>query len=115
MTNQQHEVHGTAPIPAEKDVSHAAITINRPLADVEAALQRFAVPGMADVQPAPGDKGVEIRVQVDKATADAAAGVLGTYEGHTVGGKLKNALRLIKAQLETGEVPTVDGQPSGRD
>ena len=115
MAHADDVVHGTAPIQAEKGIHRAAITIKRPLADVKSAVKQFGLPGTAEVNEAPADKGVEIRVEVDDAHEASSAHLLELYKGNNTTDKLKNALRTIKARVETGEVPTVDGQPSGRD
>lgn len=114
MATDTEVVHGTAPIQAGKGIHRAAITVKRPLADVESAIHQFGLPGRAELDVAPADKGVEIRVEVDE-REDLSNHLLDAYKGHTLTHKLKQALRTIKSQIETGEVPTVDGQPSGRD
>jgi hypothetical protein len=66
-------------------------------------------PGVtADVRPAPGGRGTELTVRVDDATrldhgSSAAARLL-----------LLRGLRTFKSLVETGEAPTITGQPAAR-
>ena len=97
---------------------HAATTVNRPRDQVE-DLWRGTGPdyaGDADVsfKEAPGDRGTEIHVVLDR---DAPAGVLGEAVQKVFGSdplaKLKDDLRRFKALAETGEVPRSSGTPEG--
>lgn len=115
MTTRFDEVHGTAPIHTEKSVARAAITIKRPLDEVELALKDFALPGIVELAQAPGDRGVEVRVALNADVIPAASHLLETTNGTSRSAPLKGALRALKAKLEAGETPTVEGQPSGRD
>jgi uncharacterized membrane protein len=99
---------------------HAATTVNRPRDQVE-ELWRTSGPGPdyandADVsfKDAPGDRGTEIHVVLDR---DTPAGVLGEALQKLFGteplAKLKDDLRRFKALAETGEVPRSSGTPEG--
>jgi uncharacterized membrane protein len=99
---------------------HAAVTVNRPRDEVEDMWRsRRDGPdygGDADVsfKDAPGDRGTEIHVILDR---DAPAGVLGEAVQKLLGteplAKLKDDLRRFKAVAETGEVPRSSGSPEG--
>ena len=115
MTTQFDAVHGTAPIQADNSVARAAITIKRPLVEVELALRDFALPGSVELAEAPGDRGVEVRAELSDAVIPAASHLLEPFKGASDSARVKSALRALKARLETGETPTVEGQSSGRD
>ena len=115
MTTQLEEVHGTAPIRANDGVARAAITIKRPLEEIESALRKFALPGLVDLAEAPGDRGIEVRVALNEDAMPGASHLLESYKGASDSARFKSALKALKATLETGETPTVEGQPSGRD
>jgi hypothetical protein len=72
----------------------AAITVNRPLDDVQRLWREAGLEATAQFKSAPGDHGTEIRVADDDA-------------------KLKDVLRHFKARVETGEVPRSDSTPEG--
>src|SRR3954451_8678365 len=72
----------------------AAITVNRPLEEVERRWRDAGAEATVQFKPAPGDRGTEIH-----AASDAA--------------KLKDVLRNFKALVETGEVPRSDATPEG--
>jgi uncharacterized membrane protein len=65
--------------------------------------------------PAPGGRGTEVKLDMEYATR---AGVLGAGLGRLFGGApaalVSGDLRPLKQALETGEVPTTEGQPSAR-
>ena len=65
-------------------------------------------------ETAPGDRGTEIRVELDHAPK---AGKLGEVVGKVAGAEplaeLKDELRHFKQRLETGEIPRPDGTPEG--
>lgn len=99
---------------------HAAATVNLPREQVEeqwrSASQHLDYAGDADVtfKDAPGDRGTEIHVLLDR---DAPAGVIGEAVQKLLGkeplAKLKDDLRHFKAIAETGEVPRSSGSPEG--
>jgi hypothetical protein len=65
-------------------------------------------------RPAPGDRGTEIHVDLQKSSA---GGPLGELVQRLTGGpalaKVKDDLRRFKQYAETGEVPRSDGTPEG--
>jgi uncharacterized membrane protein len=65
-------------------------------------------------EPAPGDEGTEVRVSLQY---DPRAGKLGAFVAKltrdAAGSQVGDALRRMKALLEAGEIPTIDGQPVG--
>ncbi len=65
-------------------------------------------------KPAPGDRGTEIHVDLEKG---APGGRLGEAVGKLVGGaplaKVKDELRRFKQRAETGEIPRSDAVPEG--
>jgi uncharacterized membrane protein len=97
---------------------HAAVTIGRPVGEVE-ALWASGGPdyhGDADVsfKAAPGDRGTEVHVILDR---DAPAGVIGEAVQKLLGTEplatLKDDLRRFKAMVEVGEIARSDGSPEG--
>ncbi|WP_438026455.1 SRPBCC family protein [Sorangium sp. So ce233] len=65
--------------------------------------------------PAPGGRGTEVRVTIDY---EAPAGALGRAVAKVFGEEpdqqLRDDLRHFKQLMEAGEIPTIEGQPSGR-
>ena len=72
----------------------AAITVNRPLEEVERHWRDAGAEATVQFKPAPGDRGTEIHAEGDAA-------------------KLKDWLRNFKARVETGEIPRSDATPEG--
>lgn len=71
--------------------------------------------GRVDFRDAPGDRGTEVHVWLEwdppgGRVAKLVATIFGKDPQHEVG----NALRRFRQIMETGTVPTVDGQPTGR-
>ncbi len=93
--------------------SKAAITVNRPRAEVERLWQSS---GHADTpatfKDAPGDRGTEIYVDVEQGGKLAELGQKLT--GKEPLAKAKDDLRRFKQLAETGEIITTEGQTSGR-
>ena len=71
--------------------------------------------GEVTFRPAPGGRGTEVRVSM---TYDPPAGALGRFFAKLLGddpvGLLQQDLRRLKQIVETGEIITTQGQPSGR-
>src|SRR5438105_4366540 len=67
--------------------------------------------GVLEFAPAPGGRGTELTAEVRYATAGGrlAAGLRGGPEAI-----VREGLRRVKAVIEAGEIPTVEGQPSAR-
>lgn len=71
--------------------------------------------GAVTFEDAPGGRGTEIHVEL---TYTPPAGVLGAAVAKLFGeepkGQIADDLRRLRALLETGEVPTIEGQPSDK-
>ncbi|MCK9530799.1 MAG: SRPBCC family protein [Gammaproteobacteria bacterium] len=69
--------------------------------------------GMVTFLPAPGGRGTEVHLclayRPGSATLTAVTRLLGTVNAQVI----KEELRRFKQWMETGEVPTIEGQPSG--
>ena len=112
-TSQLHDTHGTARIPADNVVSRS-MTIFKTVAEVRRAWDESGIPGEPEIKPAPGNRGAIITVELPKSDEESYKGALSSYKGNSISQKLEVALRELKGRLETGEVATTDGQPSGR-
>jgi uncharacterized membrane protein len=70
--------------------------------------------GTVRFEPAPADEGTEVTVQLEY---DPPGGKLGALVAKLTGDEAKqqvaDALRRFKALMETGEMPTTEGQPVG--
>jgi hypothetical protein len=63
---------------------------------------------------APGDRGTEIHVDLEKTAPGGKLGeMLMKLSGKEPLAKVKDGLRRFKAQFETGEIPRSDGTPEG--
>jgi hypothetical protein len=63
---------------------------------------------------APGDRGTEIHVDLEKTAPGGKLGeMLMKLSGKEPLAKVKDDLRRFKAQFETGEIPRSDGVPEG--
>jgi uncharacterized membrane protein len=70
--------------------------------------------GSARFAPAPGDRGTEVRVEIEfEPPSGAVHGVMARVFGHEPHLELDEDLRRLKQLLEAGEVATADGQPHG--
>ena len=102
--------------------SRTAITIDRPRDEVE-RLWRSAEhrPAYVDdagaavtFKKAPGDRGTEIHVDLERTTPGGKLGeVVQKLVGTAPLAKVKDDLRHFKQRVETGEVPRSDGSPEG--
>ena len=100
--------------------NRSAITILRPREEVQRRWaeqqQNFSEAGEATVTfaDAPGDRGTEIHVDLERGTP---GGKLGEAAQKLLGSdplaKVKDDLRRFKQQVETGEIPRSDGAPEG--
>jgi uncharacterized membrane protein len=102
--------------------SKAAITVHRSPEEVErlwrSSEHRPEYTANADAavrfRKAPGDRGTEIHVDLEK---DVPGGKLGELVQQLVStpalAKVKDDLRRFKQHVETGEVPRSDGTPEG--
>jgi uncharacterized membrane protein len=99
----------------------SAITINRSEPEIASQLGQ-ADPLLSDEEvqiayaPAPGGRGTEVRVRLEKRVP---GGVVGQKVAAIVGTdpqrELDDALRRFKQLVETGEVVRSDGSPDGTD
>ncbi|HEX8068111.1 MAG TPA: hypothetical protein VF520_16455 [Thermoleophilaceae bacterium] len=87
----------------------AAITVNRPRAEVERLWQDGDY--AATFKDAPGDRGTEIHLELDDASA--VGEVVGKLTGSDPLSEAKDRLRRFKQRVETGEVARSDGTPEG--
>lgn len=111
--SQLHETHGTAPIPPDEVVSRS-MTIFKTVAEVRRAWDSSGIPGEPEIKPAPGNRGATITVELPRNDEDSFKHALSPYQGSSISQQLEAALRELKGKLETGEVATTEGQPSGR-
>jgi hypothetical protein len=81
---------------------------------VEAAWNDSGIPGIPTFAEAPGNRGIDLSVELPTRNNDDAEHRLSPYEGESTDQRLESALWTLKARVETGEVATVEGQPSGR-
>ncbi|WP_437813466.1 SRPBCC family protein [Sorangium sp. So ce1078] len=81
---------------------------SREPADIENA-------GSVRFVPAPGGRGTEVHVTIDyKAPAGALGRAIAKVFGEEPDQQLRDDLRHFKQLMEAGEIPTIEGQPSGR-
>src|SRR4051812_28267069 len=119
------ELRGHGPVVDSGGVgmsSRTAITVNRPRDEVERLWRspgyRPAYIDEADAavtfKDAPGDRGTEIHVDLERSTAGGKLGeVVQKLVGSAPLAKVKDDLRHFKQRVETGEVPRSDGSPEG--
>ena len=114
MTGTQYETaHGTVRLP-DDDTAWRSMRIRAPREAVEAAWNESGIPGSATFANAPGDRGIDLSVEVPKKDNDDAEHRLSPYAGKSLDEQLESALWNLKALIETGEVATTQGQSSGR-
>ena len=102
--------------------SKAAITVLLPEQEVQGLWQSSeyrpeyieSSDAAVTFRPAPGDRGTEIHVDLEKS---APGGKLGEMVQKLAGSdplpKVKDDLRRFKQHVETGEIPRSDGAPEG--
>jgi uncharacterized membrane protein len=72
--------------------------------------------GSVHFEPAPGERGTQVKVVLNyNAPAGKFGALLAKLFGQEPGQIIEEDLRRLKQILETGEIATVEGQPSGRD
>lgn len=70
--------------------------------------------GSVTFRAAPGDRGTEVAVVMDYIPPAGAAGaMLAKLFGRSADGMIRDDLRNFKRLMETGEIPTTQGQPRG--
>lgn len=104
--------------PGERRVEWDALVINDEPGRLIAWRSREGseVPNAGTVRfdPAPGDEGTEVTVTLDYDPPAGKAGImLAKLSGEEAGQQVSEALRRLKALMEAGEIPTIDGQPVG--
>ena len=87
--------------------NHAAITVNRSREEVK-RLWNAEVNGTVTFADAPGDRGTEIHVELNR-SGNPVSKLLGTKAL----AKVKDELRRFKQRVETGEIPRSDATPEG--
>jgi uncharacterized membrane protein len=71
--------------------------------------------GLVEFQSAPGNRGTEVRVELSYNPPGGAFGAtLANLLGEDPEFQVQEDLRHLKQFLETGEIPTTEGQPTGR-
>jgi uncharacterized membrane protein len=71
--------------------------------------------GSVEFAPGPGGRGTLVRVELEyRPPAGVAAAKLASLFGEAPEQKIREDLRRLKQLLETGEIATTEGQPSGR-
>ncbi len=71
--------------------------------------------GVVMFQPAPGNRGTEVRVHMEyKAPVGSLGALLAKVLGKEPDLQIREDLRRLKMYLETGQIITVEGQSSGR-
>jgi hypothetical protein len=105
----------TADVHNDGDTVRRSVTIRRPQPEVRRAWESAGIPGDAQFDAAPGDLGTELRVIAPRDQQSALKEIIGSWTSDDPGESLSTRLRQFKAQLETGEVATTHGQPSGRE
>jgi uncharacterized membrane protein len=102
--------------------AHAAITVHRPLEEVErlwrSSEYRPSYIEEADAavrfSEAPGDRGTEIHVDLEREVPGGRlGGTVAKLTGAQPLAKVKDDLRRFKQHVETGEIPRSDGSPEG--
>jgi len=73
-----------------------------------------SVDAAVSFRPAPGDRGTEIHIDLEKTAPGGKLGeMLMKLTGKEPLSKVKDDLRRFKAKFETGEIPRSDGTPEG--
>ena len=71
--------------------------------------------GTVRFETAPGDEGTEVKVQIEyDPPGGKLAALLAKVTGEEPGQQVADMLRRFKALMEAGEIPTTEGQTSGR-
>jgi uncharacterized membrane protein len=103
-------------------MNKAAVTVHRPRDEVQRLWQSSeyrpqyieATHAAVTFTDAPGDRGTEIRVDLEK---DSSGGKLGEIVQKLTGAaplaKVKDDLRRFKQHVETGVIPRSEGSPEG--
>lgn len=104
-----------ASIHRDGDTVRRSVTIRRPMSEVQREFAAEGIAGEPAFSRAPGDLGIEVRVVAPRDQQSALKEIIGSWTSDDPGESLSTKLRQFKARLETGEVATTIGQPSGRE
>ncbi len=92
-----------------------SVTIMLPRDEVMAAWRKTDFPEDAEFSDAPGDQGTMITVMIPDAAPKTALGsAFETLMRKNPADAVEKALRHFKEMTEAGEIPSTDGQPSGK-
>lgn len=114
-TKDEARTSTSADILDDGDLVRRGVTIRKPINEVRRAWESAGIAGTVDFKMAPGTLGTEVRVTAPREQQSALKEIVGAWTSDDPGESLSTKLRQFKAQLETGEVATTIGQPSGRD
>jgi uncharacterized membrane protein len=115
MSKEEARNSTSADILDDGTLVRRGVTIRRAIEEVRGAWASAGIAGTVDFKPAPGELGTEVRVTAPRAQQNALKEVIGAWTSDDPGESLSTKLRQFKARLETGEVATTIGQPSGRE
>jgi uncharacterized membrane protein len=112
------ESHWSVSAPGDRRVEWDAIIINDEPNELIAWRSRdgaeIANAGTIRFEPAPGDEGTEVRVQLEYAPPGGKiAALFAKLTGEEPAQQVAEALRRFKALMEGGEIPTIEGQSVG--
>ena len=114
-TKDEARTSTSADILDDGDLVRRGVTIRKPINEVRRAWESAGIAGTVDFKMAPGTLGTEVRVTAPRDQQSALKEIVGAWTSDDPGESLSTKLRQFKAQLETGEVATTIGQPSGRE
>lgn len=116
VTESEYQVHAQS---RNQDVAwHVSLTADRENEFVAWRASAEGRPGHAGqliLQPAPGNRGTEVEIQIQQEGAASPAGVIAdhaTAQGWRA--RVSRALHQLKQQIEAGEICSIDGQPAGQ-
>lgn len=92
-----------------------SVTINRSRDEVTAAWRKTEFPADANIRDATGDLGTVVTVIIPDAAPKSALGsAFETLMRKNPADAVEKALCHFKEMMEAGEIPSTDGQPSGK-
>lgn len=101
--------------PPPKGTIKRSVTVLCTREEARDAWQKMEFTEDALFSEAPGDRGTIVTVTIpDEAPETALGAAFATLMRNNPADAVAKALMHYKAQLETGEIPTTDGQPSGK-
>ena len=112
------ESHWKASAPGKSFVEWDAVIINDHPNELVAWRSKegadIANAGSVRFEPAPGDEGTEVTVQLEyDPPGGKLAALLAKLTGEEPEQQVAEALRRFKALMEAGEIPTIEGQTAG--